>query len=160
MRGSPVIQSVIITVVLGFLGFAGMRFIHMEAGSMPTNTLSENLRLESDQIPVEIECHFSDKPVSYTFLRPQGNTESERLISKSRGSEETPVFHDIVLHSEADNVIWVDIKWEAEKPQGTYFVELILSVGNQEPITRTFRSSSADIQGTIELDLTNYRDNE
>ena len=68
MRGSPVIQSVIITVVLGLLGFAGMRFIQAGVTGMLEISNNENVSLQGGKIPIEIECYFSDKPESYSFF--------------------------------------------------------------------------------------------
>ncbi len=160
MRGSPVIESMLITLVIGVLGFAGMRFIQAGSATSPIDPQVEAVALDVDAIDVEIACYFSDKPESYSLMRPEGESASDQLILKAEGSEQGPDFHDVVLKNQADGVIWLDVKWAAEKPQGHYFVELVMSVGNQEPITRTFRTSADTLQGTIELDLTNLNDDE
>lgn len=167
MRGAPVIQAVIIAAMLSLLGFAGMNFIQSGVYGMPDDSAHGHshaeLSLETGEIPVEIECYFSDRPESYSLLRPsteEGSSEAGNLISKSSGIEENPVFLDVVLKGKADNVLWLNVTWADEKPHGNYFVQLIIHVGNEEPLTRTYRSSTNSLQGTIELDLSNFKNDD
>jgi len=161
MRGAPMIQAVLITVALCLLGFTGLSFIQGGVQAIPEDKAAGVAALQDGEIPVEIECYFSDKPESYSFSRPEREGENtDGGILKSSGSNESPVFHDLVLKSKADNVLWLDVTWADEKPHGNYFVQLVISVGNEEPLTLTYRSHSSSLQGTIELDLTNLKNDD
>lgn len=165
MRGAPVIQAICIAMILGLLGFAGVHFIQSGVyggGDHSAHHESDIVeRVKNGQIPVEIECYFSDQPESYSFLTPETKKSNEgKLILTFQGSEENPVFHDMALRGEVDNVIWLDVTWAEEKPHGNYFVQLVISVGDEEPITRTYRSHTNKVQCTIELDLDHFTTSE
>ena len=162
MRGAPIIQAVIIIMVLGLLGFAGMHFIQGDVHGMSHDSAdkpsSDTVVFQSGEIPIEVECYFSDQPENYSFSKP-GKEGADEIILKAAGSE-SPVFHELLLQGEADNVLWLDVTWADQKPRGHYFVQLVVSVGNEEPLTRTFRSRSNSLQGTIELELSNLKNDE
>lgn len=163
MRGAPIIQAIIIMMVLSLLGFAGMHYIQGGVHGMPhdftDNPSSDAVVLKSGEIPIEMECYFSDQPESYSFSKP-GKEGADKLILKAAGSDENPVFHELLLQGETDNILWLDVTWADQKPDGNYFVQLVISVGNEEPLTRTFRSRSNSLQGTIELELSNLKNDE
>ena len=74
MRGNPIIQSVMIFIMLGFIGLAGASFIRSGVHGMDDQLEHQEsqpeVKANSSGIEVEVECHFSDPPLSYSFHRP------------------------------------------------------------------------------------------
>ncbi len=162
MRGAPIIQAVIITAVLCLLGFAGMHFIQGGVSDMSNDTIDKyaegDVILKHGEIAVEIECYFSDKPERYSFLRPGAvGADSGETVVEAVGSDDSPVFHEMVLKN---NTLWLDVTWADVKAHGNYFVQLIISVGNEEPLIRTYRSHTNRLQGTIELEIPNLENDD
>ena len=154
MRGNPVIQSLLIVLVFSLLGLAGAHFIaegtHVHGGDAQMHASDDDDNTHEHGIAVELECYFSDTPTSYTLRRPDADKD---LIFKASGSEQSPVYHDIILRDKSDNVFWLDVAWEREKTNGQYFAQIILSVGDQEPREFLFRTHTNTLNGTIQLDL-------
>ena len=158
MRGNPIIQSVMILIMLGFIGLAGASFIRSGVHGMDDQLEHQESQPEvksnSSGIEVEVECHFSDPPLSYSLHRPASEESKERgEIFTAEGSGDSVDYHDIVLSDKKDNVLWLDVTWADEKPSGQYFVQLVLNIDDQEPRKFTFLTHTNTLNGTIQLNL-------
>jgi len=144
--------------MLGLIGLAGASFIkggvHGMDDQLEHQKNQPEVKSNKHGIEVEVECHFSDPPLSYSLHRPASieSTESGEIF-KAEGSGNSVDYHDIILSDKKDNVLWLDVTWANEKPSGQYFVQLVLNIADQEPRKFTFLTHTNRLNGTIQLNL-------
>jgi len=155
MRGSPLLQALILLLALISLGVAGHRFIQMEP-SRTSAAASETTSPEPSetQVEAEIELTFSTPPISYQLKRPstQGSDEIAVLTNPQTSQAiENPAYADAVIPSHQLTTYWLDVVWAKTPPENSrHFVTINLSPSNGQSQRFSFSSDSAEMNETFD----------
>lgn len=149
MRGSPVLQAIVVLLVFVALGAAGAGLLEnrsAEAGKTHTSASAG-----ASPVLVDVEIYFSEKPLRYTLRRPGDGWHSDERILSAEGSAENPALHEFTLRGADDSVVWLDVTWPEARREGRYFAQVVLAAGGAEPKVFTFHSQGRQLRGTMEI---------
>jgi hypothetical protein len=152
MRGSPILQAALVMVLFVALWFAGMRLIG-ESPQAPRQVKVAAVA-PSDEVRVDVEIYFSEKPERYVLRKPVNGEASDGYLVSAAGNDENPVLHEFTLHGEDDGRIWLDVIWPATSSSGErHFAQVILTAGNVASKEFTFHGRQRQLHGTMEIAL-------
>jgi len=151
MRGSPIIQALILLCIFLPLGYLGKIYIQIDQKPTVSTTSEIPKNLAHDFVEAEIELTFSSPPVSYELKRLLPNSSSEISILKQSSEIENPSYEDVALPSHHMTTYLLDIVWYQEPSEGSrHFIQINISPTYGEPKSLSFTTHSKDLLETFE----------
>ncbi|MBK1831158.1 hypothetical protein JIN77_10500 [Verrucomicrobiaceae bacterium R5-34] len=164
MRGSPVLQTIVLLVVMLLAGFAGERYLHSasdRAGAAPVNEVEKSATAE-EMVDAEVEFIFSTTPKFYTLKQAplSHDGEPQQLLTEDELTE-NPAYGDISIPPHQTVTYWLDVTWAEEPADGQrHFVQMRISPNYGETKEVAYSTTTSIISQTLDYSSGGEHDDE
>lgn len=148
MRGSPILQAVVLLFVMLVAGLLGRSYLaagHQPATATPPKPENPD---HEHTVEAEVELVFSSAPLSYTLRKSPIDSAGEPIVLlRGERPEENPVYHDIQVDAHGTVTYWLDVTWSAAPAAGgRHFVQVKLSPNYGAEAQVSYSTSGETIQ--------------
>jgi len=148
MRGSPILQVVVLLIVMLAAGLLGKSYL--DHGHQPgvAATPDPKAQKQTNTVDAEVEVVFSSPPLSYSLRKSPIDSSGEPVVLVSGDQpEENPVYHDLKIDAHSAVTYWLDVTWASAPAEGArHFVQVKLSPSYGSEVQVSYSTTGEKIQ--------------